>query len=158
MSTHNISFHWEIRMLSAFFEWKKRLICCYEKKNVNSLKSSFNRKIEQSSDYQGLSVTYEEMNFMTNVCIGKCIHKQQWLPLSIMYNSRKQTHTDSLSRYAQEVSYLTPSSCQTVTEWTRTPSWESEKLLLPLGILPVTNRGIQVILNIMLILFLRART
>ena len=29
MSTHNICFHWEIRKISAFFGWKKRLICCY---------------------------------------------------------------------------------------------------------------------------------
>ena len=30
MSTHNICFCWEIRKISAFFGWKKRLICCYE--------------------------------------------------------------------------------------------------------------------------------
>ena len=29
MSTHNICFRWEIRKISAFFGWKKRLICCY---------------------------------------------------------------------------------------------------------------------------------
>ena len=30
MSTHNICFHGEIRKISAFFGWKKRLICCYD--------------------------------------------------------------------------------------------------------------------------------
>ena len=29
MSTHNIGFRGEIRKISAFFRWKKRLICCY---------------------------------------------------------------------------------------------------------------------------------
>ena len=29
MSTHNVCFCREIRKLSAFFEWKKSLICCY---------------------------------------------------------------------------------------------------------------------------------
>ena len=29
MSTHNICFHREKRKISAFFRWKKRLICCY---------------------------------------------------------------------------------------------------------------------------------
>ena len=31
MSTHNICFREEIRKISAFFGWKKRLICCYVK-------------------------------------------------------------------------------------------------------------------------------
>ena len=30
MSTHNISFRWEISKISAFFAWKKHLICCYD--------------------------------------------------------------------------------------------------------------------------------
>ena len=30
MSTHNICFCGEIRKISAFFGWKKRLICCYD--------------------------------------------------------------------------------------------------------------------------------
>ena len=30
MSTHNICFCWEIRKISAFFRWKKHLICCYD--------------------------------------------------------------------------------------------------------------------------------
>ena len=29
MSTHNICFRGEIRKISTFFGWKKRLICCY---------------------------------------------------------------------------------------------------------------------------------
>ena len=29
MSTHNICLCWEIRKTSAFFKWKKHLICCY---------------------------------------------------------------------------------------------------------------------------------
>ena len=31
MSTHNICFFWEIRKISAFFGWKKCIICCYGK-------------------------------------------------------------------------------------------------------------------------------
>ena len=37
MSTHNICFYWEIRKISVFFGWKKRLICCYEALSPHSL-------------------------------------------------------------------------------------------------------------------------
>ena len=45
MSTHNICFRGEIRKISAFFRWKKRLICCYgvlEKGSLHHMRTAKN--------------------------------------------------------------------------------------------------------------------
>ena len=41
MTTHKICFHGEIRKISAFFGWKKRLICCYEDVELTALENTF---------------------------------------------------------------------------------------------------------------------
>ena len=42
MSTHNICFRGEIRQISAFFQWKKHPICCYDAVSDNMFVNFFN--------------------------------------------------------------------------------------------------------------------
>ena len=72
MSTHNICFRWEIRKISAFFRWKKRLICCYAFSYVAALM------------FRKALLNFPHQNMW--LCFTACTDKWNWSTVTTLFS------------------------------------------------------------------------
>ena len=113
MSTHNICFCWEIRKISAFFRWKKCLICCCHRhcnENISiftSAKHKWKFDCFHYSRWNFLWYSLKKSKFSFYFIVYTTMHASD-----IISNATKQKH----ERHSVDIQCLTWSAWETKTK------------------------------------------